>query len=68
LNPGLLPYHVFNAFTVNQHWCRHESSTRRYLVALSLEVPCQGSKCRCQTYPTCAPTVAYHRRHPISTV
>ncbi len=24
LNPGLLPYHVFDAFTVNQHWCRHE--------------------------------------------
>jgi hypothetical protein len=24
LNPGLLPYHVFDAFTVNQHWCRHK--------------------------------------------
>ncbi len=21
---GLLPYNVFDAFTVNQHWCRHE--------------------------------------------
>ena len=30
-------------------------STRRYLVALSLEVPCRGSWCRCQTYPTWAP-------------
>ncbi len=44
LNPGLLSYHVFDAFTVNQHWCRHEiGSTRRYLVAFSLEVPCRGS-------------------------
>ncbi len=24
LNPGLLPYYVFDAFTFNQHWCRHE--------------------------------------------
>jgi hypothetical protein len=24
LNPCLLPYHAFDAFTVNQHWCRNE--------------------------------------------
>ena len=24
LNPGLLPYHVFDAYTVNQHCCRNQ--------------------------------------------
>ncbi len=33
LNLGLLPYHVFDAFTVNQHWCRHENQR---LVALDV--------------------------------
>ncbi len=33
LSPGLLTYHVFDAFTVNQNWCRHENQR---LVALDV--------------------------------
>jgi hypothetical protein len=36
------------------------SSSRWGEQALSLEVPCQGSWCRCQTYPTWAPTMTMH--------
>ncbi len=48
-----------------QAWNSEIGSPRWGVKALSLEVPCQASWCRCQIYPT---WVAYHRRHPISTV
>ena len=72
LNLGLLPYHVFDAFTVNQHWCRHENQR---LVALDVtywpyplrfHVEEAGADAKLIQHGPIG--VAYHRRHPISTV
>ena len=38
-----------------QAWNSEIGSSRWGVKALSLEVPCQASWCRCQTYPTWAP-------------
>jgi hypothetical protein len=38
-----------------QAWNSEIGSSRWGVKALSLEVPCQASWCRCQTYPTWTP-------------
>ncbi len=72
LNPGLHSqsclWCIYCKAALMQTWKLDIISSRWGVKALSLEVPCQGSWCRCQTYPTWPLWVAYHHRHPISTV
>ena len=59
LNPGLHSqsclWCIYCKAALMQTWKLDNSSSRWGVKALSLEVPCQGSWCRCQTYPTWAP-------------
>ena len=59
LNPGLHSqsclWCIYCKAALMQTWKLDISSSRWGVKALSLEVPCQGSWCRCQTYPTWAP-------------
>ena len=64
LNPCLLPYHVFNACTVNRHDMKSEiGSTRQDLVALSEEA---GADAKLNQHEPLG--LAYPYRHPIPTV
>ncbi len=59
LNPGLHSlsclWYIYCKAALMQTWKLNNSSSRWGVKALSLEVPCQGSWCRCQTFPTWAP-------------